>query len=117
MAASKIGARRAAAGTGRGYGWVPDLPDHRDVRYGVVRRVPAQLPRSVDLRQWCSAVEDQGALGSCTGNALAGAVEFLEKKDGVARLVDASRLFVYYNERAIEHTIGEDSGAMIRDGI
>jgi C1A family cysteine protease len=117
MAASKIGARRAAAGSGRGYGWVPDLPDHRDLLYAAVRRAPARLPSSVDLRSGCSPIEDQGALGSCTGNALAGAVEFLEKKDGVARLIDASRLFVYYNERAIEHTIGEDSGAMIRDGI
>lgn len=117
MAASRIGARRKEAGPGRGYGWVPDFPDHRDVRYSAVRRVPVRLPRSVDLRPWCSPIEDQAALGSCTGNALAGAVEFLEKKDGVTRLVDVSRLFIYYNERVIEHTVGEDSGAMIRDGI
>jgi C1A family cysteine protease len=113
--ASRIGARRK--GAGRGYGWLPDLPDHRDVRYLAVRRIPARLPSSVDLRPWCSPVEDQGTLGSCTGNALAGAVEFLETKDGVPRMVDASRLFIYYNERVLEHTVGEDSGAMIRDGI
>jgi C1A family cysteine protease len=28
-----------------------------------------------------------------------------------------SRLFIYYNERAIEHTTKSDSGAQIRDGI
>ena len=28
-----------------------------------------------------------------------------------------SRLFIYYNERMIEGTVDEDSGAMIRDGI
>ena len=28
-----------------------------------------------------------------------------------------SRLFIYYNERAMEGTINEDSGAEIRDGI
>ena len=28
-----------------------------------------------------------------------------------------SRLFIYYNERAVEGTIASDSGAMIRDGI
>lgn len=28
-----------------------------------------------------------------------------------------SRLFIYYNERVIEHTVDIDSGAMIRDGI
>jgi C1A family cysteine protease len=61
-------------------------------------------------------VENQGALGSCTGNALAGALEFLERKDGVP-FKDLSRLFIYYNERVIEHTVNSDSGAMIRDGI
>jgi C1A family cysteine protease len=99
-----------------GYGWVPDIPDQRDYLYGVVRRIPARLPKQVDLRPLCSAVEDQGALGSCTANALAGALEFLEKKDKVP-YVDVSRLFVYYNERVIEHTVSSDSGAMLRDGI
>ena len=65
------------------FGWTPDLPDHRDVLYGVVRRVPAKLPKRADLRPTCSQVEDQGNLGSCTGNALAGALEFLERKDRV----------------------------------
>lgn len=100
----------------RGLGWVPDLPDQRDFMYGAVRKIPARLPRKVDLRTQCSPVEDQGELGSCTGNALAGAVEFLEKKDKVL-FIDVSRLFIYYNERAIEGTIRSDSGAMIRDGI
>ncbi len=98
------------------FGWVPDLPDHRDVLYGIVRRVPARLPLRVDLRPMCSPVEDQGNLGSCTGNALAGALEFLERKDKVS-FTDLSRLFIYYNERAMEHTVKSDSGAMIRDGI
>src|SRR5205823_14574815 len=59
---------------------------------------------------------DLGQLGSCTANALAGAVEFLEKEDG-AHFVDLSRLFIYYNERVIEGTVDQDSGAFIRDGI
>lgn len=98
------------------YGWVPDLPDHRDILYRAVRKVPAALPAKVDLRSLCSTVEDQGNLGSCTGNALVGALEFLERKDNVP-YAELSRLFVYYNERAIEHTTKSDSGAMIRDGI
>jgi C1A family cysteine protease len=61
-------------------------------------------------------VEDQGQLGSCTANALVGALEFLMLKDQKT-YVDMSRLFVYYNERVIEHTVNQDSGAMIRDGI
>ena len=113
MAAVIKGARRL--GTGRGYGWMPDLPDHRDQLYGAVKP-SAKLPASVDLRAGCSPVEDQGNLGSCTGNALAGGVEFLEKKDDVP-FVNVSRLFIYYNERVIEHTVTSDSGAMIRDGI
>jgi C1A family cysteine protease len=28
-----------------------------------------------------------------------------------------SRLFIYYNERVMEHTVNSDSGAQIRDGI
>ena len=61
-------------------------------------------------------MEDQKDLGSCTANALAGALEFLMKKDEVA-FTDMSRLFIYYNERVIEHSVRTDSGAMIRDGI
>jgi C1A family cysteine protease len=99
-----------------GYGWVPDLPDKRDIMYSAVRRVPGKLPKSVDLRKFCPAVEDQGNLGSCTANALVGTLEFLEIRDKVT-FEDLSRLFIYYNERVIEHTINSDSGAMIRDGI
>ncbi len=98
------------------YGWLPDIPDNRDHMYGAVRKIPAKLPAKVDLRPGCSKVEDQKDLGSCTANALAGALEYLMKKDKV-KFSDFSRLFIYYNERAIEHTIKTDSGAMIRDGI
>lgn len=103
-------------GVRRGYGWVPDVPDQRDYLLSAVLRVPARLPKSVDLRPLCSKVEDQGNLGSCTANALAGALEFLERKDNIV-FQDFSRLFIYYNERTIEHTVASDSGAMIRDGI
>jgi C1A family cysteine protease len=98
------------------YGWQPDLPDQRDYLYSMVRPVPPALPSRVDLRPLCSTVEDQGDLGSCTANALAGALEFLEIRDKV-RYADLSRLFIYYNERVIEHSIRSDSGAQIRDGI
>jgi C1A family cysteine protease len=100
----------------RSYGWRPDLPDHRDVKYGAVYKIPGKLPASVDLRSKCPAVENQGDLGSCTAHALTGALEVLEKKDKLP-VKQMSRLFVYYNERAIENTINQDSGAMLRDGI
>jgi len=93
-----------------------DFPDQRDYSYRALRPVARELPPLIDLRPHCSPIEDQGNLGSCTANALAGALEFLENKDGV-KFVDTSRLFIYYNERVIEHTVKQDSGAMIRDGI
>ncbi|MGH8040544.1 MAG: C1 family peptidase [Rudaea sp.] len=98
------------------YGWIPDLPDQRDHFYGVLHAAPARLPAKIDLRAHCPPVEDQGQLGSCTANALAGALEFLELKQKQS-LVDLSRLFIYYNERVIEHSVKQDSGAMLRDGI
>ncbi|MBF0216070.1 MAG: C1 family peptidase [Candidatus Omnitrophica bacterium] len=99
----------------RNYGWVPDIPDQRDYLYKAIKPV-IKLPEKVDLREGCSAVEDQEALGSCTSQALAGNLEFLDKKiDG--EYEDASRLFVYYNERALMGTIDSDSGASLRDGI
>ena len=98
------------------YGWVPDLPDHRDRIYEIpLTRAP--LPPSVDLRSGCPAVYDQGNLGSCTANAIAGALQFDQMKQQLADVFTPSRLFIYYNERVIENTVNEDSGAMIRDGI
>ena len=98
------------------YGWVPDRPDHRDKLYAAIARPPRKLPSKVDLRSGCSRVEDQGQLGSCTANALVGNLEFLYRK---ARhpVINLSRLFIYYNERDMEGTVGEDAGAAIRDGV
>jgi C1A family cysteine protease len=98
------------------YGWIPDLPDHRDHLFASRPKPKLALPRAVDLRSICSPIENQGQLGSCTANALAGALEFLQRKDGVS-FQDVSRLFIYFNERTLENTITTDSGAMLRDGI
>ena len=98
------------------YGWVPDRPDYRDKIYTAIAAPPKKLPKKVDLRRGCSRVEDQGQLGSCTANALVGNLEFLERKAG-HRVTNLSRLFVYYNERAMEGMINDDAGAMIRDGV
>jgi C1A family cysteine protease len=97
------------------YGWVADLPDHRDLMYAAPMQVLAALPTSADLRSSCPPVYDQGQLGSCTANAIAAAVEFDLMKQNEDFM--PSRLFIYYNERAIEGTVDSDSGAQIRDGI
>ena len=99
----------------RRYGWIPDLPDARDRMFRAPRK--AALPRSVDLRATCPKIYDQGDLGSCTANALAAAIEFDQRKEKLAQPFTPSRLFIYYNERALEGTIASDSGAAMRDGI
>lgn len=101
--------------TQRTYGWRPDKPDQRDFQFKVTRHAVSKLPSKLTLRPFMPPVYDQGQLGSCTANASGAAMEFLAimaKKDYMP-----SRLFIYYNERAIEGTIGEDAGAEIRDGI
>jgi len=100
------------------YGWIPDLPDQRDFYYSVAPHVAAALPASVDLRPGCPPVYDQGQIGACTANAIAGAVEFDQKKQGLPEYTP-SRLFIYYNERVVnEHQpAAVDGGAYIRDGI
>ena len=100
----------------RAFGWVRDLPDHRDYLYSAPGPVLAALPSKVDLRLSCPAVYDQGALGSCTANALGAAYAFCLKKQK-AQVFAPSRLFIYYNERAMEGTVNSDGGAQIRDGI
>ncbi len=100
----------------RKYGWRPDLPDQRDLRYAAIARIPRKLPRRTDISAGCSAVEDQGDLGSCTANAIAGNIEYLENRSDQI-FEDRSRLFIYYNERALEGHVSEDSGATLRDGI
>jgi C1A family cysteine protease len=99
------------------YGWQPDLPDHRDLTYAVSRSVIKKLPTKVDLRKKCPPVYDQGELGSCTANAIGAAFEFELMKQNKAKDFTPSRLFIYYNERVIEHTVNIDNGAEIRDGI
>jgi C1A family cysteine protease len=100
----------------RRYGWIPDLPDKRD--FYLSCSITADLPLRVDLRGKCPPVYDQGKLGSCTANAIGAAHQFEQIRQGKSRGSFApSRLFVYYNERAMEGTIPMDSGALIRDGI
>jgi C1A family cysteine protease len=98
------------------YGWVPDIPDQRDKMFAVPPHIAAALPPLVDLRPKCPPVYDQGQLGSCTANAIAGALEFDQMKQS-QKFFTPSRLFIYYNERVMEHTVDQDAGAQIRDGI
>jgi C1A family cysteine protease len=99
------------------YGWRPDTPDARDIKFKAPRRVSGPLPPKVDLRSKCPAVLNQGELGSCTANAIGNAHFFAQKKAGSKKQFLPSRLFIYYNERALEGTIAVDAGAEIRNGF
>jgi C1A family cysteine protease len=98
-----------------GLGWMPDTPDKRD-RYLSLALAPTALPLSVDLRADMPPVYNQGQIGSCTANAIAGAMQFIRRKQKYHDYTP-SRLFIYYNERVMENTVNSDAGAMIRDGI
>jgi C1A family cysteine protease len=98
------------------FGWTPDLPDARDYMYSAPEAVLSKLPKKVDLRSKMPKIYDQGQLGSCTANAIGAAFEFGQLKQGQKDFMP-SRLFIYYNERAMEGTVDTDSGAMIRDGM
>jgi len=118
-----------------GMGWVPDFPDFRDydvnkdeiypqqknkgqkktikemlAKLGVTRAAKTDGP--ADLRQWCSPIEDQGALGSCTANAGVGMVEYFERR-AFGQHIDASRLFLYKVTRNLLNWTG-DTGAYLR---
>lgn len=100
----------------KGLGYHRDNLDHRDFMYAAPGSVLQNLPTSVDLRAQCPQPYDQQTLGSCTSNAIAAAIEFDQKRQGLPD-VRPSRLFVYYNERKMEGTVNSDAGARIRDGI
>jgi C1A family cysteine protease len=101
----------------RKYGWKPDALDARDIPWRGGLRA-ARLPEAIDLRllaKWPEAY-DQLELGSCTANAIAAALAWESLKVGKSAPM-FSRLFIYFNERTLEHTVKSDAGAMIRDGV
>ena len=95
-------ARRSSTSTTRirkikRYGWIPDIPDQRDYLYAAPPAFLRALPARIDLRKQCPAVYDQGQLGSCTANAIGGAIEFDQMKEKLPQIFIPSRLFIYYN--------------------
>jgi C1A family cysteine protease len=100
------------------YKWKRDKLDNRDLKYKGLFK-PIKLPPSVDLRNNFKLPEpyDQGEIGSCTANSLAFAYQYEEIKQNNIDSFMPSRLFIYYNERELEGTEKEDSGASLRDGM
>jgi C1A family cysteine protease len=98
------------------YGYKRGLPDHRDHKFAF-SGAPATLPTAFSLAEWDSVVFDQGQLGSCTANAIAGALKTWMVKNNYKYPYIPSRLAIYYQERALEGTTDQDAGAIIRDGF
>ncbi|MCX5834725.1 MAG: cysteine protease [Deltaproteobacteria bacterium] len=109
--------------TKRGMGWLPDYPDFRDYTVEseqispILKKVrllqtTRKVPEKVDLRSWCSPIEDQGELGSCTAQAGVGVIEYFEKR-AFGKHMNASRLFLYKVTRNLLKWTG-DTGAFLR---
>lgn len=124
----------------KGKGWLKDLPDFRDYTPNtdninkkqaargvkesvndILSRVNAKpnrgakekkLSTKIDLRNWCSPVEDQGKLGACTAHAGVGLYEYFEKR-AFGKYIDGSRLFLYKATRNLLGWEGDD-GAYLR---
>jgi len=121
-------------------GWLPDLPDFRDYtvehtlifpelkNQGVQSPISTmveklktleldetKIPTSADFRNWCSPIENQGVIGSCTANAAVGLVEYFERR-AFGKHIDASRLFLYKVTRTLLGFNG-DTGAYLRSTI
>jgi C1A family cysteine protease len=75
-----------------------------------------QLPPVLSLEPYRNFTYDQGDLGSCTANAFCGAYRIMCAIHKVNQSFEPSRLFFYYQERLIEGTPMEDSGADVIDG-
>ncbi len=110
--------RKVSIADGRRHlsGWVRDRPDPRDRELPLSKLKTYFLPSFSDLSEWCSKVEDQEDIGSCTANASTSALEFLYKKSGRPQ-PDFSRLFLYFATRVwvAQEDPDSDNGAMIRD--
>ncbi|UCE47490.1 MAG: hypothetical protein JSW47_18070 [Phycisphaerales bacterium] len=107
-------------------GWLPPLPDLRDCtedkpeiakmakKLGVARSKSAvKLNPTADLRKWCSPIENQKSLGSCTAHAAVGIVEYFQRR-GFGKHLEGSRLFVYKATRNLMQVTG-DTGAWLRN--
>jgi C1A family cysteine protease len=117
-----------------GTGWLSPQPDLRDytpaskqvtafnkklklpslkTKNSALSAIRPPLKTFVDLREWCSPVENQLDLGACTAHAAAGIVEYFERR-AFGKHIDASRLFLYKTTRNLMQVTG-DTGAWLRE--
>ena len=105
-------------------GWQRDLPDIRDYtpdhekveklfhKSKALKPPQAGIAGKADLSSFCSPIEDQGEIGSCTAHAGVGLIEYYENR-AHGKYLNASRLFLYKTTRNLLHWTG-DTGAWLR---
>ena len=94
-----------------------DVADSRDYLYTLPRHHSREpLPARVDLRPKCSPVWNQGGLGTCTAHAVAAAFTYEQRLQGM-RAINPSRLFIFFNERAITGQRGLRPVLYLRDAL
>jgi len=103
--------------TGFGYGTSKDRYDRRDHHYEPPAGLKRKLPQVVDLRPHMPPVYDQRHLNACSANAIAAALWFGDRRHGTGpATVGPSRLFIYFNERAIEGILSHNGPVSLRSG-
>ena len=96
----------------QGFDWQADLADHRDYSWrhqgvvsllGTIRaqsQKTANLPRTVDWREYCGPVEDQLGLGTSAAHAGIALVQYFERRSS-GRMLRLSRLFAHYTAKRL----------------
>ena len=107
-----------------GTGWLPPMPDLRDYsaeepeiklmskKLGLTAKAEPAVPEKVDLRKWCTPIESQGTIGSCSAHAGTAMVEYFQKRANKT-YIPSSRLFLYKTTRNLMQVTG-DTGAWLR---
>jgi len=94
-----------------------DTPDARDSIYSPKKHeLHRKLPTHVDLRKRCPRVQDQGDPGTCTAHAVAAALAF-EQRFHRVKVITPSRLFIFYNERALTGQKSVKCVVRLRDAL
>lgn len=105
-------------------GWLHDRPDFRDytTRSPEVRPMLTKirglmandpLPSKCDVSGFCSRIEDQQSLGSCTAQAGVALMEYFVNRSQNGEQFEGSRLFLYKVTRNLLGWTG-DRGAFLR---
>jgi len=115
---------KSSSGRLLGTGWIAPMPDLRDYtrtnpeivkmtkKLEMTKQDTKSMPDSIDLRTWCSPIQDQGSIGSCTAHTAMGIVEYFQIR-AFDKYIDGSRLFVYKTTRNLMGVKG-DTGAWLR---